>query len=210
MYSKSKPDVATVQKVINDCKRLFYGLVGSNVSRTSLSPLTLSKRYRSIVLPKLLYGAEVKIFDNYELDEYNKFHCSMSKVIQCLPEKTVNLGAMYSIGWLDLFTEVDIRRLLFIHRILALNYSSVYRILFIQRLFYILYSRDFKAHIGPVAQMVQTCSYYDVLHHVVNMIDNGNIQSKQQWKRLVRSAVQDKHHANTRFLMSMYPNLVLL
>ena len=131
---------AHVMSRIDSCRGAFYAMIGCSLFNTSLSPISLSKIYWSVVIPKLLYGAEVKHYSVSELDEYEKFHRSMARGIQCLPVNTANPAIIATMGWRSISSQVDICKLCFIQRILSLECLSVYRVMFIRRFYYVLHS----------------------------------------------------------------------
>ena len=62
---------------------------------------------------------------------------------------------------------------------------------------------------GPVAQIVKTCTKYNFLENVLQLIESGGIISKNEWKKQVLRVVCDRDHANWRFALTLYPKLSL-
>ena len=155
-----------------------------------------------------MYGAEVRKYDEFEIESYEKFNRKMGKDIQSMPSSTPNPAAITSLGWKNLCCKIDIIRLQFIQRILSLNVKSIYRLLFLRRFYYVLYAAS-NTCTGPVAQIVKTCTKYNFLENVLQLIESGGIISKNEWKKQVLRVVCDRDHANWRFALTLYPKFSL-
>ena len=206
LVSKGKIAVTEIKKRLQACRRTFFTLVGSNLYKTSLSPIALSKMYWSVCVPKFLSGGEVKCFTSQEYEEFGKFHKSMARDIQNLPGNTPDPMVLASLGWKDVVSQVDYVKLMFVQRILNLGATSIYRVIFLRRLFFILMSGIINP-ISPIAQIVKILLKYNLLEHVVVNVEEGIIPTKSEWKRVVSKAIEDKVHGEWRFLLSLYPKL---
>ena len=197
-----------VQSKLDSCKRAFYSLVGCSLLKSTLSPLALSKVYQSSVIPKLLYGAEVRKYGDMEIEAYEKFHRKMGKDIQSLSCSTPNPAALVTLGWREIACKIDIIRLQFIQRIMSLEAQCIYRVLFLRRLYYVIYAGVDQCT-GPIAQVVRTCMKYNFLQNVLDMIEKGGSIGKEAWRKDVMRAVCDRDHANWRFSLTLYPKLAI-
>ena len=197
---------SAIQARIDACRGAFYATLGCSLVNTTLSPSALSKIYWACAIPKLLYGCEVRSYSDTEIVEYEKFHRSMARNIQCLPSNVPNPAVTASMGWRSVLSYIHICRLNFILRILSLDPKSIYRVLYIRRFYYVLYSSP-QTMAGPVAESVRLCVTYQLLDNVLQMFESGVSLSKGMWKRLVLKAVDDRDHATWRFELSLYPRL---
>ena len=197
-----------VKKQLDTCKRSLYCLIGCSLYKTNLSPVAVSKLYWSVVIPKLLANAEVRNFSEVELAEYEKFHRSVAKDIQHLPQFTPNPSVLALLGWRDIATHIEFIRLMFLYRLLALHPLCIYRVLFIRRFFYILASGAYSAA-SPIAMMIRVCTKYDILHIVLSWIDTGKMPSKIMWKKMVKKVLSDVTFASWRFEIKLYSKLSL-
>ena len=71
--------------------------IGSH--RVPVSPLVANKLYKSVVMPKLLYGMEAMHVGQEENQEMESFQIESAKLLQGLPKQTANAGGMTTIGW---------------------------------------------------------------------------------------------------------------
>ena len=151
-----------IRKKVQACKRAFYSIIGTSLSKTTLSPIALSTLYWSIVVPKLLSGVEARCFSDNEMVEYSKFHKNMAKDIQQLPGNTPDPVVYSMLGWKDIETYVDYMKIVFVHRILSYSPSSVYRILFIRRLYYLCF-KGIQYSYSPIVRIIVALNKYDLL-----------------------------------------------
>ena len=195
-----------IKKKIQACKRAFFSIIGTSLSKTTLSPIALSTLYWSVVVPKLLSGVESRVFSENELTEYGKFHKKMAKDIQQLPGSTPDPVVFSMLGWKSLDTYIEYMKIMFVHRILSYSPFSMYRIVFIRRL-YFLCLKGLQASTSPVAVIIAALQKYDLLGEVFVMLDSGIIPSKQAWKKVVTQTINDYVFERWRFSLLLYPKL---
>ena len=161
-------DSAPLQWILSNigkCRRAFYSTIGTSLHKTLLSPLSLSKVYNEICIPKLIYGSEIHHFCDLELDMYEQFHRDMAKDIQQLPTNCPNPVLLAMIGRKKIEYMIDLSKLSFGHRIVSSLSDSTYRNVFVNRFCFILYNLIF-TYMSPVAQFVTTCKKYNLLDDV--------------------------------------------
>jgi len=86
------------------------------------------------VITIALYGSE--LWNNMTLSEIgivNKLQHYIVKKIQGFPKRTRADMCEYMVGCYKLFSDVIIRKLLFLHKILSFNINSTTRIIFVRR-----------------------------------------------------------------------------
>ena len=93
----------------------MLGLVNCGIHEHGLNPTTSKRLYKSIVLPKALYGCE--LWDDLlpkHLAELEKSHCFCIKLMQSLPRSTSTDVASLLIGLNSIEVEIDYRKLIFL------------------------------------------------------------------------------------------------
>ena len=206
--SKGKIRMDDIKSNIASSKRALYSVIGGSIHRCGLSPLTMSKVYWSVSIPKLLAGAEVKQFSDTELAEYEKFHCQMAKDIQNIPQTAPNISALATLGWLPLSYYIDYLRLMFILRLMQLAPGSVHWQIVVRRMFYIL-ANGIYSNNSPIASCIKACYKYNLSDEVLQWLDSGYIPSKDAWKNEVKKRVCEKYHSIWRFELNLYPKLCI-
>jgi len=130
----------------------------------------------------------------------------MAKEIQNLPENTPNPAVLATLGWRDIRPYIDYAKITFVHRILGLEPSSVYRILFIRRFFFIL-ANGIYSNLSPISQIIKSCVKYGLLDRIVNCINSGIIPPKSKFKQSVARSINERCFASWRFELTLYPRL---
>jgi hypothetical protein len=70
---------------VSNMKKAFYSAIGCAISKSTLTPSSMSTIYWSVSISKLLYGCEIRYFPYEELELYEKQHRVMAKSILRLP-----------------------------------------------------------------------------------------------------------------------------
>lgn len=60
---------------------------------------------------------------------------------------------------------------------------------------------------GPVSEIVRLCIKYEIIDDICGTMENGAIPDKTAWRRYIASVVNDRNHANLRFIVHLYPKL---
>ena len=206
------------QKYVNDaieekiikCKSICYAAQGLGSHRIPVTPMTSSKLYWSMCIPKWCYGLEVLNIDDKSAEMLESFHCSMAKQQQGLPVQCSNTGSLGTIGWKTLESHIDIIQLMFLWQLLLLPFSCIYKQICIQRLCKILYDNVCSSHYGPLLGIIKTCRKYGLLRTVETAIESGTYMSKGKWKKLVKYTVERYDFKRWKILCKLYKSLCSL
>uniref|UniRef100_A0A8W8ISZ1 Reverse transcriptase domain-containing protein n=1 Tax=Magallana gigas TaxID=29159 RepID=A0A8W8ISZ1_MAGGI len=154
-----------------------------------LNPATLSKLYKRIVLPSVLYGSELwcdlKQKDNRALDVFQHFIC---KHAMNLPKHTRSDMCESIFGLLPIASEIDKRKLQFFGRLCLMDTKCLTKKIFLHRLFSYLDSPNCK-HYGFIPDVIHLLDKYNLLEHLNSYLQNGLFLNKLEWKKTVNSAV---------------------
>ena len=208
LANKQDYECEAIEKKTHCCKSICYAAQGLGSYSVPVTPVTSSKLYWNVCIPKLCYGLEIINTDDKSMTCLEKFHFSMAKLQQGLPIHCSNPGSLGTIGWKSIKSHIDIMRLLFLWQILLLPYSCIYKKLCIQRLCMIMYSNV--DHCGPLFEIIQTCIKYRLLKIVRDALETGNYMSKAAWKALVTSTVNKFDLKHWKITCRMYKSLNVL
>lgn len=154
-----------------------------------LNPATLSKLYKRIVLPSVLYGSELwcdlKQKDNRALDVFQHFIC---KHAMNLPKHTRSDMCESIFGLLPIVSEIDKRKLQLFGRLCLMDTKCLTKKIFLHRLFSYLDSPNCK-HYGFIPDIIHLLGKYNLLEHLNSYLQNGLFLNKLEWKKTVNSAV---------------------
>ena len=165
---------------IASCKTICQAAQSIGSHRVPVSPVTASKIYKQVCIPKLCYGMEVLGVERKSMEKLESFNINGAKQMQALPNQTGNPGAIGTLGWNTIETQVNINRLLFLWRLLLLPITCIYKIVILRRFTQLLNSHGS----GPTANFVSLCRRYDFLDTVMNCIESGEYMEMSKWKKM--------------------------
>ena len=169
-------EIVCFENRIEHCKTILYATqsLGSNV--VPVTPVTGTKLYWDVCVPKLCYGIEVMEVCNETMINVEQFHFGAAKHIQGLPSNRANYGAIVTAGWMTLSAHFDAIRLLFLWRLLLLPMNCLYKRILICRLADIFYNPE-KVFLGPTKMIVDIYKKYDLYFVLRNAVINGKYLS---------------------------------
>jgi hypothetical protein len=196
---------------VSSCRSVLYAIKGIGSNRVPVTPVTASKLYWSVCIPKLTYGFEVMNVKASSLETVETFHYHAAKTIQGLPAQAVNIGSLATLGWQSIDVHIDYLRLMFLWRLLLLPMSSMYKVILLRRLFHFIqnYMHNDKA-CGPTWNMLNTCIKYGLQQFVINAIEAGEFCNMSHWKRMVRILFEDHYDKRWTVTHALYKSLANL
>ncbi len=188
MLSSKPLDTANyIKSRIKVCKKLTSAIHAIGSRRAPVTPKSACKVYNSICLSKLLYGFEIMDIPSTLIKDMESFHAEAAKSLQGLPVNACNHGALRTIGWINIQSHIDIKRLLFLWRIICLPVQCIYKKLLITRYSYI--NIDEYPCKGPLKCLLDTANKYQLLEYVHKAIECADYMSIAAWKKLVNETV---------------------
>ena len=105
-----------VKAKIAACKTIAYTIPAIGSRRAPVTPICGTHVYNSICLSKLLYGVEMLKLSDSVIMDLESFQASAAKLLQGLPAQTCNIGAVRTLGWLSIQSQIDYNKLVFLWR----------------------------------------------------------------------------------------------
>ena len=112
---------------IGEARSSLLAARGTGSSGVPVPASILSKIYWSASMPRLTYGLEVKTVHETALYDLERAHRQIAKIVQNLPQNTVNSSPLATIGWISIESHLAIMKICFLLRILCLQSDKVYR-----------------------------------------------------------------------------------
>ena len=165
-----------------------------------------SNLYWSVCMSRLSYGSEIAGYSEQNIAELEKFHGHAAKVIQGLPNQTVNAACLAPLGWMSFQGYADFKLMLFVWRILLLPVSCVYRQVIIARLWYHVYCID-GAHLGPSKGVVETFKKYAMFNMLVDALCLAKVTPISTMKGLVRRNIVEYENKCFQATMLLYTRM---
>jgi hypothetical protein len=207
VLTQSKSEVNKYMKLrIKACKRVTSAISAIGSRKAPVTPVSASHLYKTLCLPKLLYGLEVMDITDTAMNEVESFQAQVAKSIQRLPDHTCNIGATRTMGWISIRGQVDILRLVFLWRLIILPLSCIYKKLLIYR--YVGHELcDFNSSKGPLWKALETASAYGLLEKVKLAIETGEYDDIKQWIKIVKEKTRIVEQKRWDIQSSLYSSL---
>ena len=114
-------DASGIVGRISKARRAFNAISGLGIRRNGLSMYTCCMIFWSIIVPIALFGCEMWVLNDSAVRAIEDFQVYAGKRIQRLFSRSPNIWAFYGLGWIRLERLVEIRKLLFVRSLMALN-----------------------------------------------------------------------------------------
>ena len=163
-------------------------VLGCRLNLTELSCITAIKLYKSIVLPRCLYGSELwHKLSKQDLTKLEEAHRFCLKKIQCFPKRTKTIIVECMSDCHSIEAYIDQRKLTFFGRLCRLNHATLAKTVFLQRL-YQHNARGFEGA-GIVHDLMRVMLKYNMGQYLDNFATSAEFPGKKQWKAIVGQAL---------------------
>ena len=206
LTESKKEKIRYIQKRVDTCTKPGYAALSIGTCYAPMTPISASKLYWSVCIPKLTYGLHLMDLPDEALSDMESFHAKMAKSYQGLPDQVSNVGAVATIGWLSVSRIILISLLLYFMRIIRLPATNIYKKLFINRYVYHMYHED-GIHMGPVSNFLQSCKRYGLLPIIKEAIEMCSPPDVRSWKKMVHTMVKSVENTEWRVTSGLYPTL---
>ena len=209
LLSPSKWDtvhVSYVKKRVNVCNKPGYAIMSIGSSSAPMTPVSASKLYWSVCIPKLTYGLHLMDIPNEATQSLESYHAKFAKVFQGLPDQASNLGAVACMGWMSVEGYINMMLLLYVMRIIRLSTDCIYKKIFLVRYCYHMYNQD-GPHYGPLSRFISLCKEYRLITVLKEAVEQCNIPSKIEWKRIVMENVWHTENQKFNIMSTIYKSL---
>ena len=173
----------------------------------NVPPLSMSKIYWSVGVPKLTYGLDVTHIDDRCMDKLENIHRQNAKLVQSLPSNVHTPAPLATIGWISMFAHVAVLKIMFLCRTLCLG-DSVYRRLLVIRLNMLRNNPDAEERFtSPTLSCWKFARIYKLDDVVLSFIENGDSKRIESTKRIVKSRVKEVEKLRWRYSCMFYADL---
>ena len=198
-----------VEDKISSGKRAYYAVQGIGSNSVPITPQVGSKLYWSLSVPRMTYGMEILHMSPKSMDALEVAHTSIAKQVQGLPKQTAKV-CIATLGWQSLESYIDLKKLVFLWRILNLHATSIYRKVLLIRLLYHCMADG--VHYGPTRYIMDVYDKYSLVHELQNGLITGEISSlgvfKNNAKRIIAS-YESKCYVATVLMYRSIPHILL-
>ena len=207
LTSDPKLEFETYKKRADDLKSVTFAARSLGSKSVPAVPSVLDKIYESVALPKCLYGFEVVPINSKGLEEIEKAHRGMSKLVQNLPTNTPNASHLALVGWHTLDYRIAVMKLCFLWRILCLPVNNIYRRIISFFLELCLNDDDFVNDKSPTYSIYTYVKRFNMIDTLVNSLYSDNQGKISHYKKLVKKTVFDYEKFCWKVTMNLLHNL---
>ena len=196
LCSTKKADKDFCNERITCHKKLVHMILSIGSSTGGINPISGSKLYWAVAVPKLLYGCEVWSMSEQSVLMMEQAHVWAARALQSLPNHSSCLAVTASLGWLSIESHIDIKRLCYVHRLICAEPRSLARKLTVHVFMQMYIDKDISTYEGPIAVLYKTCKKYNLMDIVYNeLFFSATPMSSTRWKKSVYNSVSQQHIA---------------
>jgi hypothetical protein len=197
-----------VAKRIYKAKKAFFAAQSIGTKSVPIQPVTMSRLYWTICVPRMVHGLEILPISDSSLDELEQAHGSMAKIAQGLPAQTANVAVLATLGWRSMATHIDLLKLLFMWRLLLLPMKNPYKMITLVRLWSILYYTKVN-HTGPLYDIVKVFQKYGIMDTLDHAIKSGHCMPMLEFKGKVTNLITEVENERFKITCVMYKKIML-
>ena len=174
----------TVSECNSKLRSSLLSLINCGVFKNGIHPLSSIILYKSIVLPKALFGCE--FWNNISSSDIlclERAHRFCIKFMQHLPFNTRTDISLSMISVNSIESEIDRRKLTFFGQVCNLSIEYFVKRLFLNRLYN--YKQAPSISTGFFPDIYRLCYKYGLSNYIDKFANCGEFPSKWAWKKIV-------------------------
>ena len=177
LQDTSLKSVKRTRASIQKGRNAFHAMIGYGVKPLGMNPITAISLYRKIILTSVLYGCEIwNNLSTTEINKIDKFQRYIVKRVQGLPVRTRTDMCESMLGLHPLSSEITIRKLLFLHKIISLPSDSICQMIFLRKLY--LYLSGSTITMGFIPDICHLLCEYNLQYILSGSWDIARLPSK--------------------------------
>ncbi|CAG2233240.1 unnamed protein product [Mytilus edulis] len=185
----------TMDRTLKACRTLratTASEIRSGIHPAVLNSIVSAKIIRQVCYPKALYGCEIwGKLSKTETLMLERTHHYVCKFIQGLPRRTRTDMCLSLIGWLNLDSFINERKLLFFGRICNLPQRAISFRILVRKLFELKYfNQEYTNCASDFSKDCVDILYkYHLSDYLTKFMDSGHFPSQRIWKRIVHRSI---------------------
>ena len=191
------------------CRKLrstLLGLINVGVHPNGLRTMTCFKIYKSVVIPKALYGCELwpALPDNKVL-QVEQAHRFCIKHVLHVPAYSKTDVCMSIVGSRNIEYDIDMRKLTFFGQMCRLNANHVSQQVF--RIRFQSFQNCNNTQMGFAHEIDRLLGKYSLKQYLTGYLENGVFPSKRIWRSILRRAINSTAERSWHERISACPNI---
>ena len=190
---------ARIEQRCQKGRNAFYAMSELGLHPSALNPIKSANLYKKIIQPSILYGSELwNGLTNSDTVSLSRIQHDIVKKIQGLPIRTRSDICEPMVGISRISSEVEKRKLMFLHSLLRLPINALPLQIFIRRYVHHILHPDIKM-LGFIPDVCTLLKKYSG-EHVLNayVADYRSLPTKFSWKNTVKLRIQSMEEVTWR------------
>ena len=183
------PECSTgIEERVGKARRALNAITGLGIRRNGINIATCNCIFWTIIVPIATYGCELWHLNGDSIKILETFQIYAGKKIQRLYCKSPNVCSFFGLGWMRLLRVIQVRKLLFIRSILALDDQALSKKIFIDRARLRLENMNespLSEDWSKVDDLLDVVNVFKLNDEVTNMVLRGQVYPKALWKKIV-------------------------
>ena len=177
-----------IEERVGKARRALNAISGLGIRKKGLNIATCNVIFWTVIVPIALYGCELWHLNCDSIKILETFQIYAGKKVQRFYPRSPNTCSFFGLGWMQLTRVVQVRKLLFIRALLALDDDSLSKKIFIERA-RVFYGNEDNAPLSEewsiVDNLLNVANVFRFDDEIRNMILRGHVYPKATWKRMV-------------------------
>ena len=173
---------------IEKARKALNAITGLGIRSNGLTASTCSIIFWVVIAPIALFGSEMWVLSDKSARIIEEFQNFAGKRVQRLFNKSPNICSFFGLGWIRLERVIEIKKMMFIRSILALDDEEISRWVFCARTDDFL-NNTVRAEANGcgsvVFDLLNVANIFGMLADVVGMVRQERSWPKADWKRRV-------------------------
>ena len=200
---------ARTNEAVSKGKEVVFSLMNVGVRPCGLNPLCAAELWRTVGLPKMLYGSELwSNLTQTDLQALDRVHRFAAKRAQELPPSTKSAAALGNLGLWSIDGYIDKNKLLFFRSLVCSSPNTIHKQLFTRRLTNYIY-RLTENQRGFIPDITDTLVSYDLEDCLAKYLETAMFPSKREWTRIISYKIQNYQFQKWREQLLVKPELKL-
>ena len=167
----------------------FFAIVGSGMTPSTTSPLTLLRLFNSVCIPRSLFGCELmNDLTTTELNMLETTYRFCLKYMTNLSKRTKTNICLASLGVKSVECIIDKCKLLFLRRLCITPYTTSVKTLFLHRLIFCKETVIDKCA-GFIPDIIRILNKYELSAFIENYIKDSYFPPKCIWNHIVKNSI---------------------
>ena len=179
---------APIEERIRKGRKTLNAASGLGIKRNGLTMATCNLIFWNVVIPTTLYGCELWVLDQTDIDKLELFQRQAGRRIQRFASNSPTFSCFYGLGWMDICSFICARKPIFMHTMIMQPDGSLIKTIMQKRTR--VFNDNIRLHIqdkhrSPIFEILKISFNFGLYECLVRQIFGRHFLSKNEWKTIV-------------------------